>query len=90
MLQAAWEAELPMVLDTEAVTACRAAGQAKILGQNFDFAAALHEEFAGTESCAAILAVSGQETALLQKRGLPNVGPASALGLIVDHLRQPP
>jgi GT2 family glycosyltransferase len=69
-LRAAGMADVPIVLDTEAVVSCREAMQA---GPDFDLAAAIETEFAGAEMCRAILAVSDAECALLRAAGLPRV-----------------
>jgi len=67
---------VPIVLDTEAVVTVRDAAFAIIKGgphKNFNFDAALQAEFAGTEICRHITAVSALEVDLLNSLGLRSV-----------------
>ena len=68
----------PVILDTEALAACRDAARAAMLGgafdgPAFDVRAALAREFAGLEEVAATLAVSEAEAGLLREMGQPRV-----------------
>ncbi len=65
----------PLVLDTEAVVTIRDAAYAIIAktGGKFDFEGALQAEFAGTETCRQITAVSQFEINLLKSIGLKSV-----------------
>ena len=67
---------VPIVLDTEAVVTVRDAAFAIIRGgahKNFNFDAALRDEFAGTEICRHVTAVSVLEADLLSSLGLRSV-----------------
>jgi GT2 family glycosyltransferase len=67
---------VPIVLDTEAVVTVRDAAFAIIKGgahKNFNFDAALQAEFAGTEICRHVTAVSALEVDLLNSLGLRSV-----------------
>jgi GT2 family glycosyltransferase len=70
----------PVVLDTEAIATLREAAQAELSGFDFNFAAALREEFAGAKICRQVLAVNQAEVELLRGIGLP----ASLLGTPVQ------
>jgi GT2 family glycosyltransferase len=69
-LRAAGLGAVPIVLDTEAITACREALRA---GPDFDLSAAIADEFAGADICRTILAVSDGEAAQLRAAGFANV-----------------
>jgi GT2 family glycosyltransferase/glycosyltransferase involved in cell wall biosynthesis len=64
---------VPVILDTEAVTAVRDAARYMLTAQRFDFDAALRVEFFETEACAKILTVNAGEAAWLREIGLANV-----------------
>ncbi|HQT46816.1 MAG: glycosyl transferase family 2 [Acidocella sp. 20-63-7] len=65
--------KIPIILDTEALAANRAAALAQLMGEGFNLPAALRAEFSGAKSCRKILAVSDGEVAQLQKIGLKSV-----------------
>ncbi|WP_298216784.1 glycosyltransferase [Acidocella sp.] len=60
---------LPLVLDTEALAACRDASWARLQGEAFDLPAALAAEFAGLPTPDLTLAVNEAEAALLRAQG---------------------
>jgi GT2 family glycosyltransferase len=60
----------PVIVDTEAVVACREVLQS---GAEFDFQMALAAEFSGVEAAQAVLAVSAHEVDILRRAGVANV-----------------
>jgi len=65
--------DVPVILDTEAVATVRDALRAAADGQNFNFDAALREEFVHAGVCRHILAVNRPEVDLLHSIELPAV-----------------
>lgn len=65
--------KIRLVLDTEAVTAPRAAMRAALYGETFDAKAALAAECAVARKADAVLAVNAAEAALLRKGKVKNV-----------------
>ncbi len=62
-----------VVLDTEAVSAVRAATRAVLDGRDFDLTAAIRDEFASAGICRTIVAVSDAEAGLLRDLGCEDV-----------------
>jgi GT2 family glycosyltransferase len=76
------DGKIPIVLDTEAVVAARAAARHRLQGgsEDFDFDAALRAEFAlAKKSCRHVTAVNDAEVALLRRAALRKI---SRLGTI--------
>lgn len=72
-----------IVLDTEAISALREAGRARIETPKraFDLDAALAREFLDADLCRHVIAVSAAEADVLRRRGLPSVS-------VIGHVRE--
>ncbi|OJW26835.1 MAG: hypothetical protein BGO51_03115 [Rhodospirillales bacterium 69-11] len=70
----------PVILDTEALFAVRAAQLAMRRGEPFDLDAALDLEFSQIDDCAQVIAVNEAEASLLRTRGVPDP-------VVLGHMR---
>jgi GT2 family glycosyltransferase len=66
-------ARVPVVLDTEAVSAKREEARAAVEGRRFELGPALRAEFAGAEVCRRILTVNDEERKLVADLGVSRV-----------------
>ena len=71
-----------IILDTEAVSAARAAAHAALAGREFALAESMQREFANAGICRTVVAVSEAEATMLRDFGCPDVR-------VIGHMRPP-